>query len=128
MHKTLRAVAESVTDAIIFADPHGHITFVNASAERLLRWPATALIGKPLAVVLPDPTQEEAMYATHFGRILKLAGLRRDGVEFEAEVTVLRVNTPDDSFFTLIFRDIKKGRRAERYEQAERWPFITKSA
>lgn len=61
----LTAITDNMAEGMIAVDGQGHAVFANAAAERLLGWPATALIGVPIHDV------------THFER--------RDGTPYPPE-------------------------------------------
>src|SRR5690242_8062354 len=52
--RTFQAVAEIVTDAVVSADSHGAIIYVNKGGERLFGWDAQQLAGRPVTVLLPE--------------------------------------------------------------------------
>lgn len=81
--------------AVILADQDGIITFVNATAERILGWRPADLVGQPITVLIP-PRYRDAHNlgfarflrtgkATLHNRTLYLTALHRDGHEFPAE-------------------------------------------
>ncbi|HEY1015529.1 MAG TPA: PAS domain-containing protein, partial [Herpetosiphonaceae bacterium] len=45
----LQALTQSLHDGVYAVDPEGRVSYVNASAERMLGQPAAALIGRPAA-------------------------------------------------------------------------------
>src|SRR6266581_4666730 len=53
-----RAVARTAKDAIISADQQGNIIYFNAAAERMFGFPAEAVIGTPLARLMPERFRE----------------------------------------------------------------------
>ncbi len=50
-----QAIAASLPEGVCTVDPAGHITFINAAAERLLRWLDADVQGREAGAVLLDP-------------------------------------------------------------------------
>jgi PAS domain S-box-containing protein len=122
MDSTFRAVAETVTDAVVSADSQGLITYLNRGGERLFGWEASQLTGRPLTVLMPERFREanrrllkSASMETPFGsrQVLELIALRKDGREFPVELSVARWDDPAGRFFTAIIRDITARRRRD---------------
>lgn len=119
-----RAAADSAIDAIITADDRGIIRFCNTAAERFFGYPTADLIGKPLTSLMPERFRQAhqsglaRMVATGepriIGKVLELAGLRRDGTEFPLELSLAARQTSEGLFFTGIIRDITQRKTVER--------------
>ena len=122
-----RGLLEAAPDAIVGVDRGGRIALVNAQAERLFGYRRDELVGQAVEVLVPA-----AVRAVHPGRRLgyvsdphprpmaagmELAGRRRDGSEFPAEISLSAVEGDDDELMVLAaVRDV-----TERIEaQAER--------
>lgn len=54
-----RALVEGSLDAIIAKDTNGLIRTWNRSAERLLGWSSSEMIGRPIRALIPDDRQDE---------------------------------------------------------------------
>jgi PAS domain S-box-containing protein len=118
-----RAVAETAIDAIVSADSHGIIIFWNKAAERIFGYAAGDVTGKPLTGLMPERFREahqaglKRMVATGeshvIGKVVELAGLRKDGSEFPLELSLSASETRDGLFFTGIIRDITERKLAE---------------
>lgn len=119
-----RAAADSAIDAIITADAHGVIRFCNAAAEKIFGYPTIDLLGKPLTTLMPERFRHAhqaglaRMVATGeprvIGKVVELAGLRKDGVEFPLELSLSARPMPEGLFFTGIIRDITQRKMVER--------------
>ena len=128
MDRTFRAVAETATDAIVSADSHGNITYINRGGERLFGWTAAELTGRPLTVLVPERFRLSSRRGLlrhanpgsgqRASSTVELLGLRKDGNEFPVELSLARWDEPDGTFFTAIIRDItdRKQRDAELRE------------
>lgn len=130
-----RAVAETAPDAIVSADARGTITYFNGGAERIFGYRAPDVIGKPLALLIPDRFHDAQRQAYSrflstgdpriIGRMVELVGRKKDGSEFPVELSQAVWRSGGETFFTGILRDISERRRAEEgirraKEEAER--------
>ena len=93
------AVLEAVPDAVVCVDPEGRISFANALAGRLFGYPPADLAGLPVEVLIPESARaqhrrhRDAYLAAPWRRPMgaaqaELAGRRRDGSTFRAEVSL----------------------------------------
>ncbi len=109
-----RALLESAPDAMVIADERGDIVLVNSQAERLFGYPRAKLIGRPVALLVPDwapgTADEEPLPAAG----LDLVAWRSDGVEFPVEVTRAPLQTADGVLVSSAIRDTTERRQAAR--------------
>lgn len=93
------AVLEAVPDAVVCVDPDGRISFANSLAGRLFGYPPSDLAGLPVEVLIPESARERhrqaraAYLAAPHPRPMgaaqaELAGRRRDGSTFRAEIAL----------------------------------------
>jgi PAS domain S-box-containing protein len=118
-----KAIVASALDAIITMDYEGTIVAFNPAAERLFGWPATVAVGRPVRDLIPPDlrvrhTEGLARYLATgqnvvLGSRIELRGLRRDGKEFPAELSIARVEAPGPPVFTGFVRDLTSRNRAE---------------
>jgi len=118
-----RSVAQSASDAIISTDSLGNIVFWNRAAETLFGYAADEALGKPLTLIMPERCRQahqegmKRVVATGktkiIGKVVELAGLRKDGREFPLELSVATWHTGEGVFFGGICRDITERKRAE---------------
>jgi PAS domain S-box-containing protein len=131
-----RAILEAALDGVINIDRRGCITYVNSATEHIFGCPRDELIGRELAEAIVPPSQREAhrkgmvdYLATGETRILnrriETIGVRADGTEFPAELTVTRTGPPGAPAFTGYIRDITDRRRAEQELTASRVRLVT---
>jgi two-component system, cell cycle sensor histidine kinase and response regulator CckA len=117
---------EAAPDAMVCVDGDGLIALVNEQAERLFGYGRAELIGQPIEVLVPEqaraghPAHRQAYAADPrpraMGEGMELAGRRRDGSTFPAEISLSGIETDDGILVTAAVRDV-----AERLEaQAER--------
>jgi PAS domain S-box-containing protein len=117
---------EAAPDAMVCVDTEGRITLVNAQTERLFGYRRDELVGQPVEVLVPDAfravhLRHRAGYAADpkprpMGAGMELAGRRRDGSTFPAEISLSAIDTDEGVLVTAAVRDV-----TERLEaQAER--------
>lgn len=119
-----RAVLESAVDGITVIEPTGHIRSCNPAAERMFGWSSDELVGKHVALLLPEPHRPAlASYlqsvrdggdpkAVAGGR--RLEGLRRDGARFPIELSVSEMRIGEQRLFAGTTRDISQRVQHER--------------
>jgi PAS domain S-box-containing protein len=117
---------EAAPDAMVCVAADGRIALVNAQAERLFGYGREELVGQPVELLVPEGARgvhhgHRAGYLTDprprpMGAGMELAGRRRDGSTFPAEISLSAIDTPGGVLVTAAIRDI-----TERLElQADR--------
>jgi PAS domain S-box-containing protein len=119
-----RQLLESAPDAIVGIGPNGRIVLVNAQTEKLFGYARDELIGEPVEKLVPE--RYHGAHAGHrsgyfhdprtrpMGAGLDLYGLRSDGSEFPAEISLSSIETEDGLLATAAIRDITDRKNAER--------------
>jgi PAS domain S-box-containing protein len=121
-----RGLLEAAPDAIVGVDTDGRIALVNAQAERLFGYPRAELEGQPIEMLVPlgvrkmHPAHRDRYFADPqqrpMGAGMQLAGRRKDGTEFPAEISLSALDTEDGVLVSAAIRDV-----TDRIEaQAER--------
>jgi PAS domain S-box-containing protein len=118
-----KSVVQTATDAIILADRAGRIVFWNDAARRLFGYTYEEVAGKPLTMIMPPGFREAHQQgfqrllstgeARVIGRTIEVYGLRKDGGEFPAELSIGAGHTTDETFYSGIIRDISERKQAE---------------
>jgi PAS domain S-box-containing protein len=118
-----RGLLEAAPDAIVGVDRTGVIALVNGQAERLFGYPREELIGQPVEILVPRALRERhvidrSAYAADpeprpMGAGRELAGRRRDGTEFPAEISLSSIETEDGVLLSAAIRDVTERKRAE---------------
>jgi PAS domain S-box-containing protein len=115
---------ESAPDAIVGIDRNGRIGLVNAQTEKLFGYAREDLIGQPVEKLVPE--RYHGAHGAHrsgyftdprtrpMGAGLDLYGLRSDGSEFPAEISLSSIETEDGLLATAAIRDITDRKDAER--------------
>ncbi|MGH7140083.1 MAG: PAS domain-containing protein, partial [Pirellulales bacterium] len=119
----LRAVLESVPDAVIAVDRSGAVVLVNRQTEDLFGYPRSELLGRPIELLLPERfrvghvEQRETYFADPklrpMGERLDLWARHRSGREFPVEISLSPLRTEADLLVTATVRDISQRRREE---------------
>ena len=117
------AVTDAAVDAIVSADSSGRVLTWNRGAERLFGWTSAEVVGRPLTVIIPE--RFRALHSDGIarvrrtgssklaGKVVELAGLRRDGSELPIELSVGTWSGADGMAFSGVLRDITERKRAE---------------
>ena len=114
----LAGVLESAMDAIITVNAQQEIILFNQSAEKMFGWSRQDVLQQPLERLIPGRFgQNHAVQLNAFGAMGKTSGrmgclntvtcgLRANGEEFPAEISISQVDTPKGKLYTAIVRDI----------------------
>jgi PAS domain S-box-containing protein len=108
----LRLTIEAAPTSMIMADGAGTMVLVNAAVERLFGYRREQLLGRPLAMLLPErlrPWRSEIA--------ADLLGLRHDGSEVPIEIAQNTLKTPDGEFVLSTIVDLSYRKRAEQLQQ-----------
>lgn len=114
------AIAE---DAIISVDFQQRIVLFNQGAERIFGYAQAEVIGKSLDLLLPQRfVSAHQKHLAEFARSPEVAramgqrrevfGLRKDGHEFPAEVSISKLDLGGERVFTVILHDITARKQA----------------
>jgi PAS domain S-box-containing protein len=124
------SLLESVPDAMIITHRDGRIVHVNTVAEALFGWARAELVGSPIEVLLP--ARFRAMHQVHrsgyhaaprtrpMGLGLDLFGLRKDGEEFAAEISLSPLSVGGEVYAIAAVRDVTERKKLEQRAQLYR--------
>ncbi len=114
---------EAAPDAIVGVTADGIITLVNAQGERLFGYQRADLLGQPVEILVPEYARDK--HPAHragylhdpaprpMGAGMQLAGRRRDGSRFPAEISLSSIDTEDGVLVSAAIRDVSDRVRAE---------------
>ena len=118
-----RGLLEAAPDAVVGVDADGRIVLANGQAVRLFGYDREELLGQPVEILVPDAVKElhpghRARYFSEpttrpMGAGLKLAGRRRDGSEFPAEISLSTLEMEDGVIVSAAIRDATERIRVE---------------
>lgn len=121
--KSFRWLLKSATDPMIIADGTGRILLSNAAAERLFGYGAEELAKLTVESLIPNRFRQahesqRSAYCAHpqqrpIGQGLTVYGVRRDGTEFPAEVSLSPLETDHGLLVMAAIHDISERRHAE---------------
>ncbi len=114
---------EAAPDAMVIVGHDGLIQFVNGQAEKLFGYSRAELVGRPVEILIPSryqaahPEHRSGYFAEPrprpMGAGVELYGVRKDGSEFPAEISLAPVETARGVLVTAAIRDATERRRVE---------------
>ncbi|WP_203790820.1 PAS domain-containing hybrid sensor histidine kinase/response regulator [Paractinoplanes rishiriensis] len=117
------SLLEAAPDAIVGVAPDGTIALVNAQVEQLFGYQRDQLLGQPVEILVPEYARDRHPgyrrgYLTDpaprpMGAGMQLAGRRRDGSHFPAEISLSSIQTDDGILVSAAIRDVTERTRAE---------------
>lgn len=121
--QVFRELLEAAPYALVLVDEEGRIVLINVQTERLFGYARDELIGRTLESLLPEPFRDQHRqhrarytadpYLRPMGEQLELYGLRRDGSQFPAEVSLSPLVCQDRLYISAALRDISQRKRRE---------------
>ncbi|HUR90532.1 MAG TPA: PAS domain S-box protein [Ramlibacter sp.] len=121
----LEMLIATANDAVISIDPDNRILDWNNAAERMFGWRRREALGLDLPELIIPPAHRRQHRAglqkylsdgtaKIFNRRIEATALRRNGEEFDVELSIWPVRTEQGSTFSSFIRDISRRKAAER--------------
>jgi PAS domain S-box-containing protein len=118
-----QSIVESAIDAIVLANQRMEIIAWNKAAEELFGYYEQEAIGQDMEIIVPEHLIEtyrrgvDRLCATGqtmaIGRMVELSGLRKDGTEFPAEISLNCWQTNGEYYWSAIIRDITERKKTQ---------------
>jgi PAS domain S-box-containing protein len=124
--RRLKAICDHMQDAIVVIDPLGTVESANPAVETLLGYAPEALVGRNVALLMPEPYSSQhdgflRLYranpaASHLvGRgPRELTARRKDGTLADIELSLSEVRLDHEWHVVGVLRDISERKEAER--------------
>lgn len=117
-------VLDIATEGIIVIDRQQNVVLFNRGAERAFGYATAEILGQPFERLIPERYGvehrrhvDEFAVAPTASRLMgdrrPVAGRRKDGSEFPAEVSICKFEERGEIFFASIIRDVSERKKAE---------------
>ncbi len=111
-----RSLLEAAPDAMAVVDGEGNMVLVNARVEKVFGYRRQDLLGKPIAILVPE--QKTALFHEPRrrppGADLELYGVRKDGTQFPVEISLSPLETEEGLLVTAAIRDVTARKKADQ--------------
>jgi len=114
--EAVRLALEAMPDATIMVDPRGHIVLVNTETERLFGYERNELIGETIELLVPTRFRfrhrevrgefEKSPRIRCMSQVAPLAAMRKDGTEFNAEISLHPIMMQNGRHVMSVVRDV----------------------
>ncbi|RJX34341.1 MAG: PAS domain S-box protein [Desulfurivibrio sp.] len=114
---------ETAPDAMVFVNRQGTIVLVNVQLEKMFGYDAGELLGRDLGCLIPERFRDKhrKLLARYFeqpgsrpmGLIYEIYGLRRDGTDFPADISLSCLKMDEETVAVAAVRDITDRKQVE---------------
>jgi PAS domain S-box-containing protein len=123
-HARLAAILREAEEAILTLGPDLTVTLVNRGAEKIFGYTEGELLGLPLNLLIPERFRRHhdrqvrefagsGEKARHMAQRGEVVGLRKNGEEFPAEASILKLESNGQTVYATILRDVSEHKRRE---------------
>lgn len=122
-----KALADSAPDGVLIVDDAGEILFVNAQAEQLFQYPAAAMLGQSVDMLVPEARRHQHAafrqnYAEHplkrpMSESLDIVGQRADGSTIPVLISLGPLELEDQTMTICMVHDMSHEREADQQIQ-----------
>jgi PAS domain S-box-containing protein len=122
----VRAVVNTVADAIVTIDDKGIVKDFNPAAARVFGYSPEEVVGRNVKMLMPDPYRREhdgylsAYLRTGQARMIghgrEVMGQRKDGSIFPMELAISEMVVSGQRMFTGVVRDITERKQIEQHQ------------
>ncbi len=126
----LRAITESIPEAIISTDTHGKIVFWNKPAENIFGYTAAEILGQSTDILMVPEKRDEQVKASHTamstgpksfsGKTYETLAVKKDGSVFPVSLSFSYWTADGKTYYTAIVQDITERKHAEQALQESR--------
>jgi two-component system, NarL family, sensor histidine kinase DevS len=119
----LRHMVDALPDGVALADDHGTITLANMRLDAMFGYQHDELLGHPVEFLIPSDLQDghrslrasydRAPKSRPMGDEVALAGLRKDGTIFPAQISLSPVPTAAGQFTLAVIREVPETQRRQ---------------
>jgi PAS domain S-box-containing protein len=125
-----KSILENAGEGILIVNSKGLIEITNLRIEELFGYSWNELTGQPIEILLPESLRDlHAKYRTEYnanprtrpmGQGIDLVARRKDGSEFQVEVSLSYLRTNEDLLIMAFVSDISQRKQAEEELRQER--------
>jgi PAS domain S-box-containing protein len=138
-NQKFRELMEAAPDAMVVTGPDGEMTLMNAKAEKLFGYTREELVGRDIEMLVPVRFRDRhvahrkeysANPTVRPVRTMDLRGLRKDGTEFPADISLSPLENSEEVLVLSTIRDITERNRIHEAlrESEERYRLALKTS